>query len=170
MEFSITELLDEESSLDWLSRHFHPAGMRCPTCKRAVSEARPFRETERSGLVTYRCVGCDTVYNLYTGTVFAGRQLTPQQVILFLRGVSKGEPSTGLAAELGLSYPTVLNIRHQLQANAEREQPDTPLADQQTETDEMFQNAGEKRRAASRPTGSAPSTRQQASRTGHLRQ
>ena len=31
------------------------------------------------------------------------------------------------------------------QANAEQAQADTPLPDQRTETDEMFQNAGEKR-------------------------
>ena len=145
MEFPITDLLDEESSLDWLSRHFHPEGMRCPTCGQAVSEARPFRETRCSQLETYRCTDCETAYNLYTGTVFAGRQLTAQQVVLLLRGVSKGEPSTTLAKELSLSYPTILNIRHQLQANAEREQPNTALPDRQTETDEMFQNAGEKR-------------------------
>ncbi len=145
MEFSITELLDEANCLDWLNHHFHPAGMRCPTCGRPVSEARPFRETACSRLVTYRCIGCETAYNLYTGTVLAGRHLTPQQVVLFLRGVSKGEPSTTLTEELGLSYPTVLNMRHLLQANAQWEQPDTPLPDRQTETDEMFQNAGEKR-------------------------
>lgn len=145
MEFPITDLLDEESSLDWLNRHFHPEGMRCPSCGQAVSEARPFRETECSQLMTYRCTACESAYNLYTGTVFEGRHLTPQQVVLLLRGVSKGEASTTLAKELALSYPTVLNIRHQLQANAEREQPNTPLPDQQTETDEMFQNAGEKR-------------------------
>jgi transposase-like protein len=152
MEFPITELLDEESSLDWLNRHFHPQGMRCPSCGRADCEARPFRETACSRLVTYRCTGCETAYNLYTGTVFEGRQLTPHHVVLLLRGVSKGEPSTRLAKELELSYPTVLNIRHQLQANAEWEQPNTPLADRQTETDEMFQNAGEKRET---PSGSS---------------
>ena len=145
MDFPLTELLDEESSLDWLTRHFHPEGMRCPTCGQASCEARPFRETASSQLTTYRCCGCERAYNLYTGTVFQGRHLRPQQAVLFLRGVSKGEPSTVLSRELQLSYPTVLDIRHQLQANAERAQPDTPLPDQHAETDEMFQNAGEKR-------------------------
>jgi hypothetical protein len=36
-------------------------------------------------------------------------------------------------------------VRQQLQANAERVQPQTPLDDLEVETDEMFQNAGEKR-------------------------
>ena len=50
-----------------------------------------------------------------------------------------------LAAELGLNYVTVLTLRHAAQANAEKAQPDTALPDEHTETDEMFQNAGEKR-------------------------
>ena len=67
------------------------------------------------------------------------------QVVLLIRGVLKGEPTTTLAAELALNYRTVLSLRHDLQAQAERLQPDTPLDDDETETDEMFQNAGEKR-------------------------
>jgi hypothetical protein len=67
------------------------------------------------------------------------------QIVLLMRGVLKGEPSKTLAAELDLNYRTVLTLRHQLQANAERLQPETPLTDDETETDEMFQNAGEKR-------------------------
>jgi hypothetical protein len=67
------------------------------------------------------------------------------QMVILMRGVLKGEPSKTLAAELDLNYRTVLTLRHQLQANAERLQPETPLTDDETETDEMFQNAGEKR-------------------------
>jgi hypothetical protein len=39
----------------------------------------------------------------------------------------------------------VLTMRHRVQANAELEQPTTALSDSHSETDEMFQNAGEKR-------------------------
>jgi len=53
-----------------------------------------------------------------------------------------------LAAELGLGYQTVLSLRHTIQANAEAEQPEAPLPDTHSETDEMFQNAGEKRATA----------------------
>jgi hypothetical protein len=66
-------------------------------------------------------------------------------VILLVRGVLKGEPSTTLAAELALNYKTVLALRRLLQANAQDLQSNDPLADEQTESDEMFQNAGEKR-------------------------
>ena len=70
-------------------------------------------------------------------------------MVLFLRGILKGESSKTLANELQLSYKTVLTLRHQLQDRAERLQPDEPLPDSETETDEMFQNAGEKRKRAS---------------------
>jgi hypothetical protein len=69
---------------------------------------------------------------LYTHTVFQQRHLTPQQVILLLRGVLKGETSSELADEIGVSYQTVLDIRRDLQANAAHLQPDTPLPDQVT--------------------------------------
>ena len=82
---------------------------------------------------------------MYSRTVFEQRHLTPAQAILLLRGVLKGEPSRTLAAELGLHEVTVLELRRDIQNNARLLQPDTPLPDQQTETDEMFQNAGEKR-------------------------
>ena len=80
---------------------------------------------------------------------------TGSPVTQSLRGVLKGEPTTTLAAELGVSYQTVLNLRHDLQANARRMQPDTPLPDNVTESDEMFQNAGEKRGRTLRRGGSA---------------
>jgi hypothetical protein len=56
-----------------------------------------------------------------------------------------------LSEELGVSRTTVHELRKRLQANAERLQPEAHLDDTHTETDEMFQNAGEKRRKASGP-------------------
>ena len=85
-------------------------------------------------------------YNLYSGTVFQQTHLTPLQAVLLMRGICKGESSKVLAEELELNYGTVLTLRHEIQLNAEQAQPTTPLADPHTETDEMFQNAGEKRR------------------------
>ena len=62
-----------------------------------------------------------------------------------MRGVSKGESSMRLAEELGVSRSTVHELRKELQENARRLQPVAPLTDEHVETDEMFQNAGEKR-------------------------
>ena len=155
MEFPIIELLDHERSVQWIIDHFHPDGFGCPHCGASVEEARPFRQTKRSRLTVYRCRRCGTAYNLYTGTIFQQRHLTPRQVVLLLRGFCKGEPSTVLAAELGLDYKTVLELRHEVQEHAEWAQPETPLPDAETETDEMFQNAGEKRRPPSGSMGSS---------------
>jgi transposase-like protein len=145
MEFPITDLLDYTSSVAWVTQHFHPTGFNCPECGAPQTQARVFRKTRRSELIVYRCRQCDMVYNLYTGTVFQQTHLTPKQVVLLMRGICKGESSKVLTAELKLNYVTVLTLRHLIQANAEQAQPETPLPDQRTETDEMFQNAGEKR-------------------------
>ena len=69
----------------------------------------------------------------------------PRKVVLLMRGICKGETTRELAAELELNYKTVLTMRHRVQANAELEQPKSALPDSHSETDEMFQNAGEKR-------------------------
>lgn len=67
-------------------------------------------------------------------------------MILLVRGVVKGEQAQILANEIGICRQTVQHIRQQLQANAQRLQPDNPLeTDEQTETDEMYQNAGKKK-------------------------
>lgn len=145
MEFPIKELLDYERSVEWIIEYFHLGKFNCPTCQAPVEQARSFRETKCSQLTVYRCRNCDTVYNLYTGTVFQQKHLTPIQAVLLMRGICKGESSNMLAAELELGYQTVLELRHDIQANAEAEQPGEPLPDKHSETDEMFQNAGEKR-------------------------
>jgi hypothetical protein len=145
MEFPIADLLSQEESEAWIETHFHPDGLKCPTCGAAVDEATPFRTTRKSQLIVYRCRRCRHVYNLYSGTIFQQRHLSPQQVVLLLRGVLKGEPSNVLANELGLHYLTVLDLRREIQSQAERLQPETPLPDLETESDELFQNAGEKR-------------------------
>ncbi len=145
MDFPIRDLLDEEISIGWLMKHFHPAGMSCPHCEAELSAARYFRSNVGSGLAVYRCEQCEGVYHLYSGTLFEGSQLTPTQVVLLLRGFLQGQTSAQLSRELGLAYKTVLKWRQRIQANAERLQADTPLSDTASESDEMFQNAGEKR-------------------------
>jgi hypothetical protein len=84
------------------------------------------------------------VYTLYSRTLFEGCHLLPAQVVLLLRGVFQGQSSAQLARELELTEKTVLKWRHRLQSQAERIQPTTPLADRNTESDEIFQKAGEK--------------------------
>lgn len=113
----------------------------CPQCGDAVANAYVFRTTKKSQLTVYRCRVCHTVYNLYTNTIFQQRHFTPQQVVLFMRGVLKGEVSTTMAAELKVSPQTILDLRRDLQDSARFLQSKIPLPDEHTETDEMFQNA-----------------------------
>ncbi len=149
MDFPLLAICDDELGETWLRKHFHPRGLRCPKCGASVKYARPFGQTRRSHVTLHRCRRCHTRYSVYTDTVFGNKHLRPAQVILLLRGVCKGESSAGLSRELHLAYDTVHHLRQQLHANARRLQPDTPLLDAITETDEMFQNAGEKRRKTS---------------------
>lgn len=83
---------------------------------------------------------------VYSRTVFANKPLRSTQVILLLRGICKGESTACLARELQLAYDTIHHLRQQIQTNAIHLQPDTPLSDAVTETDEMFhaKRAGEK--------------------------
>jgi transposase-like protein len=143
MIFPITDLLDDKQSEEWLLEHFHPEGLRCPKC--GSRRRRTFRETETSRLTVYRCLECEGIYNLYSGTLFEKKHLRPSQVVLLLGGVAKGESAMRLAEELGVSRTTVHHLRKELQENAQKLQPEAPLMDEHTETDEMFQNAGEKR-------------------------
>jgi transposase-like protein len=147
MIFPIADLLDEQESIEWMKKYFHPNGLRCPGCKATTEQARLFRIRKR-GLADYRCQLCQQVYNLYTGTLFSGSNLDPRRVVLLLRGICKGEPSTVLSQELSLSRPCVHRWRKRIQASAFDMLSQTALTDEDTETDEMFQNAGEKRRKA----------------------
>jgi transposase-like protein len=145
MDFPITNLMDRTACLQWIEAYFHPEGLKCPHCQAPFEQARWFRKTQQSGLDVYRCQACQGIYNLYSDTVFEGRYFQPEQTVLFIRGVCQGQSTAQLARELGISRTTATEVRHQLQANAERSQPQTPLEDLEAETDEMFQNAGEKK-------------------------
>ena len=146
MDFPILNICDDELGELWLQKHFHPQALRCPKCRASVKQARVFGRSSRSHVTRYRCRRCQRVYTVYTDTVFANKQLRPAQVILLLRGVCKGESTASVSRELYVAYDTVHHLRQQLHAHAIHLQPNTPLPDDVTETDEMFQNAGEKRR------------------------
>jgi transposase len=144
MDFPILTLLDTDASVAWIEQHFHPDGFGCPHCQAPLTDTRRFRTNRGSGLPVYRCRVCQGVYTLYSRTLFEGCHLLPAQVVLLLRGVFQGQSSAQIARELELTEKTVLKWRHRLQSQAKRIQPTTPLLDRATESDEMFQNAGEK--------------------------
>src|SRR5262249_12848528 len=117
MIFPITDLLDDQESIEWVEKYFHPKGLRCPGYGATTQQARRFRTYTR-GFVDYRCQKCQSLYNLYTDPLFAGNNLAPRRVVLLWRGVCKGEPSTVLSEELGISRPSVPKWRKRIQAHA----------------------------------------------------
>lgn len=165
MDFPIIDLIDEEQATAWLLQHFHPEGLHCPHCGSDVKEARPFGKTRTSRLQIYRCLSCEGVYNLYSGTVFQQTQFTASQVVLLLRGICQGVSSSQLSREMDVSRQTVMSIRCLLQAHAESIQPGSVLPDTVVSTDEMFQNAGEKGEPHKDPTD--PPRRRGNKRRGH---
>lgn len=138
--------MSEKASEEWIKEYFHPTGLQCPHCEAGWAEASEFRTTRRSQLTVYRCRKCRGIYNLYSGTIFEARQLRPAQVVLLVRGVLKGESAATLARELGMSRTTITQLRHLIQTNAAHLQTEVCLEDNVVEADELFQNAGEKRR------------------------
>ena len=108
MIFPITDLLDDVSSSQGIAQYFHPQGFRCPSCQSGVEQARVCRHSKR-GLVDYRCQHCARVYNLYSGTVFAGCGLSARQTVFADPGrLQRGEPchpgrGTGGVSEPGAS-------------------------------------------------------------------
>src|SRR3954470_9824125 len=144
MIFPITDLLDDKQSEKWLLEHFHPEGLRCPKCD--STRRRFFRETQTSRLTVYRCLECEGIYNLYFRYALREETLAPLAGGFALaRGSQRGiELEVGPGAWRRKPLHGARAAQRELQENARRLQPEAPLRDAHIETDEMFQNAGEK--------------------------
>ena len=166
MDFPIADLMDEQACYDRLVAVLHPHGLACPRCRAAGDGLRVHRR-HRAPVLGYLCRRCGKAFNAFTGTPLAGTPKRPSRVLLFLRGVAKGESTAALARELGCSRPHLLALRHRLQANAAGwlgRFDAAPLPDAVVEADEMYQNAGEKRGPAPGPGRPAPAAGEQAAR------
>jgi transposase-like protein len=151
IDFPISDVLDVSRCMMWLSRYLHPDGLVCPHCGSA--HRRLFREQKH--FPAYRCRDCDGYYTLLTGTVFEKTRQSPATLVRLLRGITKGESTARLARELQLSRQTVHTLRQRLQSNLNDNAPTDVMAGQTFEVDELYQNAGEKKYAASRRGRSA---------------
>ena len=143
MRFPITELLNEEECYRRLQEILHPEGMCCPQ-GHCLSPSQAPHMKDRAPVVDYRCKICNAVFNVFTGTIWAGTSYRCTKIMLILRGFAQGTPTLQLADELGCDYGTLLNYRHKMQEAAFFGRDSTPLPDDECEADEMFQNAGEK--------------------------
>ena len=168
MDFPVLEICHDELGEIWVEKYFHHGQLKCPGCGAAKDRAGIAGYTKRSHVVQYRCRPCRGVYTVYSGTVFAHKQLRPAQAVLLLRGICKGESTASLARELGVKYDTVLAVRRAIHRNAQTLQSTKPLPEDVTETDEMFQNAGEKRRKTWGSGRSPALAGQPATRAWHL--
>lgn len=63
---------------------------------------------------------------------------------MILRGFLKGDSTLSMSREMGLGYRNLLYLRHELMGNALENREADILPDSETESDEMYQNSGEK--------------------------
>ena len=159
MDFPLGDLLDPERCYDFLVSLLHPQGLDCPG-GHPLEEAF-IHKRDRTPILDYRCKTCGCCFNLFTGTVLQGTHYNEVQIVQLLHGIAEGKPTAQLAREMGVDRKGLLIRRHQLQSLASRARPSEPLPDPVVEVDEMYQNAGEKRRMPSRSGGSASSAGQQ---------
>lgn len=149
MECPIDDLFDEEWSDQWVMASFHPDGLTCPGCRRDIDAGRRVRRTSRSkGDGVSLSSGSPGGQRLHRN--HRSEEAASSGAGDSARAGGNGEPSTVLAKELGISRTTVHTLRRAVQHNAQQRQPDTPLDDQDTETDAMFQHAEETRNEAPR--------------------
>ena len=172
MDFPITDLMDEPACYAQLVDWLHPDGMTCPRCHQ--HDRMVVHRRGRDPVLDFRCGHCHRVFNAFTGTALHGIKRRPRELVLIIRGFAQGVPTAQLARELGCDRSELLNLRHRLQDLAFHNRDIMPLDDLVLEADETYQNAGEKRRAASRPGGPAaapgqqdPRARQPGTTTGH---
>jgi len=147
IDFPIDELLDEHASFQWLERYLHPDGLKCPRC--GSLERRKARRT--GAMTAYRCKACDCYHSILTDTVFEKTRQPPSKLVLLLRGIAKGESTARLARELSLGRARLHEIRKRVQGNLSQTLPAGRLSEKVFEADELYQNAGEKKRPAPRP-------------------
>ncbi|WP_250126665.1 IS1595 family transposase [Chroococcidiopsis sp. CCMEE 29] len=143
MLFPITDLLDEQECYNYLLHVLHPNGLCCQLGHPLPQDQAP-HDRSRSTILKYKCRICSRVFNLFTRTVWSGTRYSCVQVVLIMRGFVQGHSTNQVAGELDLDYSNLLRRRHQIQQLGLERQPKKPLLDQETEADEMFQNAGEK--------------------------
>ena len=144
MDFPIQDFMDQQACYAKLVELLHPAGLGCPRCR--ARDGLNIHRRHRDPIVDYRCRGCGRVFNAFSGTVLEGTPKRPAQILLILRGIAQGTSTAQLARELGLERTGLLEMRHRLQGLAEQALDSSPLPDETAESDEMYQNAGEKRR------------------------
>jgi len=143
IRFPISDLLDEDLCYDLLHDVLHPQSLHCPHGHPLPASQAPHMR-DRAPVYDYRCRRCGAVFNVFTGTCWAGTHYSCAEIVLIVRGFVQGTPTLQLADELQCDYGMLLKYRHLMQEAGLLGRDTSPLPDAATEGDEMFQNAGEK--------------------------
>lgn len=164
MEYAIDNLLDEEKCCTHLVAYFHGGKLCCSSCGGSNYHVHHHR---RKPVLQYKCNDCAAFFNIFTGTAFQGTHWKCSKIVMVLRGFIKGDSTLSMSKEMGLGYRNLLYLRHELMKNAFDNRDLDILPDKATESDEMYQNSGEKgiphlepqdppRRRANKKRGSEP--------------
>lgn len=140
--FSLLKLMDEQKCYDFLCTALHSEGLSCPKCQCSAQYSKIHR-MDRAPILVYECIN-GHFYNIFTKTVWQGTHYKCPMIIRILQGIAQGTSTLHLSKELGIDRKHLLNRRHKLQAFVYDACIRTPLLDEVTEADEMYQNAGEK--------------------------
>jgi transposase len=143
LPFPIEDLMDEDKCYEFLKEVLHPEGLTCPEGHPLPPEQAPHNRT-RAPIVSYRCRQCGRVYNIFSETVLSNISFSSCEIVLLLRGIVQGDPTTQLAQELGRDYSNLLQWRHRLQKQGLANRIALELADEAVEVDEVYQNSGHK--------------------------
>lgn len=143
LNFPIQGLMDYESSYQFLQKLLHPQGLKC-VCDEPLAEGQFPHKKRANKLPCFKCKNCGKVFNLFTTTIFKGIHYNCIIIVLMLRGFAQGKTTQHLSKELSVSYNSLLDWRHKLQEYAFENRDVSTLTDTEIESDEVFQNAGQK--------------------------
>lgn len=114
MRFPIQDLMSEEACYERLKEILHPEEFGCPNGHELPEDQAP-QNRRRAPFMEWQCRECGRIYSILTETVWSGTHYDSVTIMLVMRGIVKGTPTTELAAELNLDYGTLLNRRHRIQ-------------------------------------------------------
>ncbi len=143
LAFPLTELMNEQACYDWLCAQLYPEGLRCPNGHHLPAGQAP-HDRLRAPIFDWRCRQCGAVFNIFTGTIFSKTRYSCAIIIQIMKGISQGVPTAHLARELEIDRSNLLEKRHLIQALLEQYLSPRKLSDDVVESDELYQNAGEK--------------------------
>ncbi len=141
MDFPIKCLLDEQKSYQWLVDFLHNGSLKSPygdDLNYIINDSR------RSPVLQYYGKISKKTFNIFTNTIFKGTHFKCSEIVLIIRGFLQGDSTAQLSRELKKDYQNLLELRHKFMECGFLNLDKSPLPDPVTETDEMFQNAGEK--------------------------